>query len=146
MIEGGYTSIQVDILARELYLEFSNWILTHMRDIWTLRPGFYSRMVSPGEPFWENCLRWPSFQGYHAHFSRKMFPTWIFTSNVLESKELLSMDRDVHILTFMQKWTDWRSIHIWTFFQKWIDWPSICYDSLAEMDWPTVPIWTFFQK
>ena len=34
--------IQVDILARELYLEFSNWNLTYMKDIWTLRPGFYS--------------------------------------------------------------------------------------------------------
>ena len=32
--------VQVDILAGKLYLEFSNWILTHMRDIWTLRPGF----------------------------------------------------------------------------------------------------------
>ena len=31
-----------DVLARELYLEFPNWNLTHMRDIWTLRPGFYT--------------------------------------------------------------------------------------------------------
>ena len=36
-----HLEIQVDILAGELYLEFSNWFLTHMRDIWTLRPGFY---------------------------------------------------------------------------------------------------------
>ena len=34
--------LQVDILARDLYLEFSNWNLTYMKDIWTLRPGFYS--------------------------------------------------------------------------------------------------------
>ena len=32
--------LQVDSQARELYLEFSNWILTHMRDIWILRLGF----------------------------------------------------------------------------------------------------------
>ena len=32
--------IQVDIQARKLFGEFSNWILTHMRDIWILKPGF----------------------------------------------------------------------------------------------------------
>ena len=37
-----HLEIQVDILAEELYLEFSNWNLTHMRDIWTLRTGFYT--------------------------------------------------------------------------------------------------------
>ena len=35
-------SLQVDIQARELHLEFSNWISTHMRDIWTVKPGFYT--------------------------------------------------------------------------------------------------------
>ena len=34
--------IQVDILAGELYLEFSNWMLTHMRVLGILRPGFYT--------------------------------------------------------------------------------------------------------
>ena len=38
--------LQVDIQARELHLEFSNWILTHMRDIWILRPGFLHRNSS----------------------------------------------------------------------------------------------------
>ena len=37
-----HLEIQVDILARELYLEFPNWNLTHMRDIRTLIPGFYT--------------------------------------------------------------------------------------------------------
>ena len=36
--------LQVDIQARELFWEFSNWILTHMRDIWILRPGFYTEI------------------------------------------------------------------------------------------------------
>ena len=35
---------QVDILAGKLYLEFSNWILTHMRDIGSLIPGFYTEI------------------------------------------------------------------------------------------------------
>ena len=34
--------IQVDIRAGKLYLEFSNWILTHMRAFGILRPGFYT--------------------------------------------------------------------------------------------------------
>ena len=29
-----------DILARELYLEFSNWNLTHMKALGNLIPGF----------------------------------------------------------------------------------------------------------
>ena len=33
---------QVDMQARKLSREFSNWNLTHMRDIWTLRPEFYT--------------------------------------------------------------------------------------------------------
>ena len=37
-----HLEIQVDIQARKLYLEFPNWILTHMRDIRILRPGFYT--------------------------------------------------------------------------------------------------------
>ena len=37
-----HLEIQVDIQARKLYLEFSNWILTHMRDIRILIPGFYT--------------------------------------------------------------------------------------------------------
>ena len=37
-----HLEIQVDIQARKLYLKFSNWILTHMRDIRILRPGFYT--------------------------------------------------------------------------------------------------------
>ena len=37
-----HLEIRVDILAGELYLEFSNWNLTHMRDIWIPRLGFYT--------------------------------------------------------------------------------------------------------
>ena len=37
-----HMEIQIDILAGELYLKFANWNLTHMKDIWTLRPGFYT--------------------------------------------------------------------------------------------------------
>ena len=37
-----HLEVQVDILARELYLEFSNWILTHMRDIRILIPRFFA--------------------------------------------------------------------------------------------------------
>ena len=37
-----HLEVQVDILAGKLYLEFSNWILTHMRDIGSLIPGFYT--------------------------------------------------------------------------------------------------------
>ena len=38
----GHLEVQVDILAREPYLEFSNLIFTHMKDTWTLTPGFYT--------------------------------------------------------------------------------------------------------
>ena len=34
--------LQVDILAGELYLEFSNWNLTHMRALGIWTPGFYT--------------------------------------------------------------------------------------------------------
>ena len=37
-----HLEIQVDIQAREIFLEFSIWILTHVRDIRILRPGFYT--------------------------------------------------------------------------------------------------------
>ena len=37
-----HLEIQVDILAGELYLEFSNWTLIHMKGIGTLIPGFYT--------------------------------------------------------------------------------------------------------
>ena len=33
---------QVDIRARTLFLEFSDWTLTHMRALRILRPGFYT--------------------------------------------------------------------------------------------------------
>ena len=42
MWNGYITKLQVDILARELYLEFSHMILGPWCEIWTLRPGFYS--------------------------------------------------------------------------------------------------------
>ena len=35
-------SQKVDILARELYLEFSGWIRTHMGALRSLRPGSYT--------------------------------------------------------------------------------------------------------
>ena len=37
-----HLEIQVNILASELYLEFSNWVWTHMRGLGILRPGFYT--------------------------------------------------------------------------------------------------------
>ena len=37
-----HLEVQVDILAGELCLKFSNWILTHMRALGILRPGFYT--------------------------------------------------------------------------------------------------------
>ena len=37
-----HLEIQVDIQARQLFLEFSNWILTHMSALGILRPGFYT--------------------------------------------------------------------------------------------------------
>ena len=40
----------------------------------------------------------------------------IFLANILDSKELLNMDRMVHIWTFCQKYMD-RTVHIWTFYQ-----------------------------
>ena len=36
-----HLEIQVDIQARKLYLEFSNWNLTHIRALGTLGPGLY---------------------------------------------------------------------------------------------------------
>ena len=39
-----HLEIQVDIQARKLFLKFSNWILTHMRDIRILIPGFYTEL------------------------------------------------------------------------------------------------------
>ena len=37
-----HLEIQVDIQAKKLYLEFPNWILTHMRALVILIPGFYT--------------------------------------------------------------------------------------------------------
>ena len=39
-----HLEVQVDILAKELYLEFSNWILTHMIALGILTPGFYTEI------------------------------------------------------------------------------------------------------
>ena len=37
-----HLEVQVDIQAGKLYLEFSNWISTHIRDIRILRPVIYT--------------------------------------------------------------------------------------------------------
>ena len=39
-----HLEVQVDIHARELYLEFSNWILTHVRALGILIPEFYTEI------------------------------------------------------------------------------------------------------
>ena len=39
---GRHLEVQVDILAGELYFEFSNWILTHVKAVGILIPGFYT--------------------------------------------------------------------------------------------------------
>ena len=39
-----HLEIQVDVLAGALYLEFSNWNLTHMGDIKILIPGLYTEI------------------------------------------------------------------------------------------------------
>ena len=56
-----HLQIQVDIAARKLFLEFWNWILTHIRDvrIWdrvstqNFQPVLSSRVIWPGGPFWK---------------------------------------------------------------------------------------------
>ena len=37
-----HLEIEIDIQAKKLVLEFSNWILTHVRDIRILRLGFHT--------------------------------------------------------------------------------------------------------
>ena len=37
-----HLEIQIDIQARKLFLEFPNWILTHMRALGILILGFYT--------------------------------------------------------------------------------------------------------
>ena len=37
-----HLEVQVAIQARELYFEFSNWNLTHVRALGILIPGFYT--------------------------------------------------------------------------------------------------------
>ena len=49
-------SQKVDILARELYLEFSGWIRTHMGALRTLRPGSYTVFRSASG--WHSGLAW----------------------------------------------------------------------------------------
>ena len=49
-------SQKVDILARELYLEFSGWIRTHMGAIRTLRPASYTIVRSASG--WHSGLAW----------------------------------------------------------------------------------------
>ena len=49
-------SQKVDILARELYLEFSGWIWTHMGALRTLRPGSYTVFRSASG--WHSGLAW----------------------------------------------------------------------------------------
>ena len=39
-----HLEIQVDILAKELYVEFSNCNLIHMRDTGSWIPGFYTEI------------------------------------------------------------------------------------------------------
>ena len=39
-----HLTVQVDSQARKLFLEFSNWILTHMRALGILIPGFYTEI------------------------------------------------------------------------------------------------------
>ena len=51
-----HLEVQIDILAGELYLEFSNWSLTHMRDIRILRPGFYTEFRA--ESISQSDLAW----------------------------------------------------------------------------------------
>ena len=45
-----------NILVFCSYLEFSNWISTHMKDIWTLRPGFYTEFQAGS--IWQSDLAW----------------------------------------------------------------------------------------
>ena len=51
-----HLEVEVDILAGKLYLEFSNWILTHMRDMWTLTPGFDTEFRA--QSIWQSGLAW----------------------------------------------------------------------------------------
>ena len=49
-----HLEIQVDIQARKLFLEFSNWILTHMRDVRILRLGFYIKFELVLSSMWSH--------------------------------------------------------------------------------------------
>ena len=106
-----------------------------------------SRVVWPGEPFWEKCLDWRYFPCYHVHFFQEDVPKIVWSLNVLDSKELLNMDREVHIWTFFQRGTDRQSIYICglSFRNGLTDGPYIM-DFLPGIDWMTVHIWTFSQK
>ena len=60
--------VQVDILAKELYLQFSNWILTHMRALRILTPGFYTEFrvgsISQSDLAWGAILEKCGFRIY----------------------------------------------------------------------------------
>ena len=85
-----HLEIQVDIQARELYLEFVPMDLDSdetSRDIDTAVlhrisiPFIWAERFGPGSHFWKSVQisRNPLFfQNMHVHFSRNRFPKWVF--------------------------------------------------------------------
>ena len=83
-------SIQVDILARELCLQFSKWMLIHMRDIWTFTPGLYTEFragsIYQSDLAWgailEKIVVWALFPKIICNLCLKITPKKVSSLNV----------------------------------------------------------------
>ena len=62
-----HLEVQVDILAGELFLEFSNWMLAHMRALGILRPGFCTEFRAGS--IWQSDLAWGAILERNPKFS-----------------------------------------------------------------------------
>ena len=82
-----HLEIQVDILAGELYLEFSYSFGVLVRDIWTSRPGFYTEFRYESREHsglaWGTILRkvlvLTLIQSLPCSFVQKPIPIWVLS-------------------------------------------------------------------
>ena len=82
-----------DIVARELFLEFPNWIwliwelseFRHRSSTQNFEPNLSSRVILPGVAFWKICLISFNFQKWDVHFFFDTNPKKVSTPNVPRS-------------------------------------------------------------
>ena len=135
-------SQKVDILARELHLEFSGWIRTHMGALRTLRPGFYTvfRCVSGywlglGSNFQKNQTM-PYLQKSRGHILWNMFQTLFRLKMFARGPNLIF--RRVRFVPGIQLEPSQEEIN----FNSW----SSNFDTFKKKIVPGGPIWNLFRQ